>query len=116
MKGFKLTENGDISITNGQIEMVDGIDLETQTIRTVLGTNKRESPFNANEGVDFYQIIGKDITDDMTRTQIQNGIWQVNPDIVIEDYERKVTDRQSEIIFTARSSDGSVITGGNTYS
>lgn len=110
MKGFKLTENGDISITDGQIDMVSGIDLERQTIKTVLGTNKNESPFNADEGIDFRQILGKGVTQDMVKTQIQSGIHQVNSNRNIDDFDYIVDGRKSITTFTARSvSDDSVI-------
>ncbi len=109
MKGFKLDENGDISITDGQIEMVSDIELEKQTIKTVLCTNKGESPFNENEGIDFNQIRGKGITEDMVKTQIQSGLRQVNKERIIEDFEYSVEDRHQTVNFKARKSDGSAI-------
>ena len=39
MKTFKLDENGDVSITNNTIDMVNGVDLISQTLRQVLNTN-----------------------------------------------------------------------------
>lgn len=109
MKGFKLTENGDISITDGQIDMISGAELETQTIKTILSTNKGESPFNAGEGIDHKQILSKGVTEDMIKTQIQSGIFQVNPERVIDEFEYAVKDRHAVIDFTARKPNGSAI-------
>ena len=109
MKGFKLTENGDISITDGQIDMISGTELETQTIKTLLGTNKGESPFNADEGIDHKQMLSKGVTEDMIKTQIQSGIFQVNPERVIDEFEYAVKDRHAVIDFTARKPNGSSI-------
>ena len=58
MKGFMLV-NGDLSITNGEIDMVSGNSLTAQTIQSVLSTNKGEWLFNAQEGIDFNAILGE---------------------------------------------------------
>lgn len=58
MEGFMLT-NGDLSITNGVIDMVSGSELTAQTIQQVLSTNKGEWLFNQDEGIDFDAILGK---------------------------------------------------------
>ncbi len=106
MRGFKLDENGDISITDGQIDMVSDLELEKQTIKTVLQTNKGESPFNEDEGIDFNQIQGKGITDDMIKTQIQSGIRQVNSERTIDEFSHTFKDRHSTVNFTAKDADG----------
>lgn len=117
MKGFKLV-NGDVSITDNQIDMVESTELEAQTIQSVLSTNKGEDVFDGSEGINFHQILGKKITEDMARTQIQSGINQVNTDYVIEDFDYTVdkTDRKSTTVFTARKSDGTVVKIKNNYS
>ena len=62
MKGFKLNDTGDVSIINGHIPMVDGIELLRQTAQFVLNTNKGEWAFNVEEGINFYNILGKKST------------------------------------------------------
>lgn len=116
MKGFKLI-NGDVSITDNKIDMVEDAELEVQTMQSVLQTNKGEDPFDENEGIDFRQILGKKVTPDMVETQIRSGLNQVNPDYIIEDFECKVDkeSRRSETEFTARKLDGSTITITNSY-
>lgn len=58
MKGFML-KNGDLSISNGDIDIVEGAELTAQTIQQVLSTNKGEWLFNSEEGIDFGAILGK---------------------------------------------------------
>lgn len=116
MKGFKLID-GDVSITDNQIDMIEDTELEVQTIQSVLQTNKGEDPFDQNEGIDFRQILGKKITNDMVETQIKNGINQVDPNYIIEDFNYSVDkkSRRSKTEFTARKLDGSTVTITNSY-
>lgn len=117
MKGFKIV-NGDISITDNQIDMVEGTELEVQTIKSVLQTNKGEDIFDSSEGINFRQVLGKGITSDMVKTQVKSGINQVNPDYIIEDFDYSIdkANRKSTTTFTARKTDGSAITINNSYS
>lgn len=59
IKGFKLTNNGDISVSNNQIDMVEGNELLRQKVRQVLGTNKGEWFADVDEGINFRNILGK---------------------------------------------------------
>ena len=54
-----MLTNGDLSITNNEIDIIEGGALKAQTIQQVLSTNKGEWFFNANEGIDFDNILGK---------------------------------------------------------
>ncbi|MDO5397070.1 MAG: hypothetical protein Q4G33_03990 [bacterium] len=117
MKGFKLV-NGDVSITNNKIDMVEDVELEVQTMKSVLQTNKGEDIFDKNEGINFRQILGRGVTADMVETQMKSGINQVNPDYIIEDFEYSVDkiNRKSTAEFTVRKSDGSASKISNNYS
>lgn len=116
MKGFKITD-GDVSITDGKIDMVEDTELEIQTMKTVLATNKGEDPFDADEGINFNQILGKGVTEDMAKTQVKSGINQVNSDYTVEDFNYSVdkTSRKATTKFTARKSDGTAISVINSY-
>lgn len=59
MKGFKIDKNGDVVIEKNRIQMVEGNELLSQTVHCVLNTNKGEWVFNPNEGINFYNILGK---------------------------------------------------------
>lgn len=58
MKGFRLTD-GDLVITNEEIEIVEGTELTAQTIQCVVSTNKGEWLFDQDEGINFENILGK---------------------------------------------------------
>lgn len=58
MIGLKI-RNGDLVITNNEIELVEGNELTRQTIQSVLSTNKGEWKFDTEEGIDFYNILGE---------------------------------------------------------
>lgn len=58
MKGFKLN-SGDVEITNKRIVMVEGAELTRQNVQQVLSTNKGEWTLNADEGINFKNILGK---------------------------------------------------------
>lgn len=118
MKGFKLDEHGDISFTDSQLDMVCGDELEVQTMKTILRTNKGEWIFDREEGIDFKQILGRHITGDLVKTQLQSGINQVNSDYTVEDFNYTVDrqNRKSHISFTARrASDNAMFSVENDY-
>ena len=58
MTGFKLND-GDLVITNDEIELVEGDELTVQTIQQVLSTNKGEWIFDTEEGINFDNILGR---------------------------------------------------------
>lgn len=59
MKGFALTENGDLLIENGEIQMAHGTDLTMQTIKSTFGTKKGEWFLDWEQGIDYDSIFGK---------------------------------------------------------
>ena len=116
MKGLKIVE-GDVSITDGSIDMAEDTELEIQTMKTVLRTNRGEDAFDADEGINLRQLLSKGVTADMVKTQIKNGINQVNADYTIEDFNYsldKIT-RTAEIKFTARKTNGASVCISNSY-
>lgn len=58
MIGLKIRD-GDLVITNNEIELVEGNELTKQTIQSVLSTNKGEWKFDTEEGISFYNILGE---------------------------------------------------------
>ena len=116
MKGFKIVD-GDVSITDGNIDMVEDTELEIQTMKTVLKTNKGEDVFDKTEGINLRQILSKGVTADMLKTQIKNGINQVNADYTIEDFNYNLDKNTRTAItdFTARKADGSTVSISSSY-
>lgn len=66
MKGFALDKEGDVLIENNEIQMVNGVDLTTQTVKTILSTQKGEWAFNQDEGINLKNILGKQSGDPKT--------------------------------------------------
>ena len=77
MKTFKLDENGDVSITNNTIDMVNGVDLISQTLRQVLNTNLAEWFGDEEEGIDFDVILTKNPNADLIRDTIDTAVQKV---------------------------------------
>lgn len=117
MTGFALDANGDISIKNNQIQMINGSELTKQTIQTVIGTNKGEWCLNEDEGITFGNILGKHMPDnEVVKTEIEQGLLQVDDFNITEfsaDFDSNT--RKFDISFQAESSDGTVINIENSY-
>lgn len=117
MKGFKLTSDGDIQLTGGIIDMIDGDELTAQKCRTVLGTNKGEWFMNGNEGISFSSMLGKNITEDMQRSQIELGLRQVDDTFSLTEFSREFDNRtrRATIKFTATNKETVTVTGEQDY-
>jgi hypothetical protein len=111
MKGFKIDASGDVVIGVSDIETVEDNELKAQKIQTVLGTNKGEWPLNKKEGIVFSQILGKGVTEDMVRTQVQDGIKQVDAAAYIDKFDFSADNRHrtAKVSFTAKSSNSGAI-------
>ena len=111
IKGLKLDNTGDIVIKDNKIEMVEGNDLTTQTIKTVLGTNKGEWVFNPDEGINFATILGKGHTEDSIKDEIEQGLAQVDGSFFVTNFELSPgNNRRFTLAVTAQNSEGEEIT------
>ena len=73
MKGFLLDSNGDVVISNRQIQMIEGNALMCQKVKLVLGTNKGEWPLNEDEGISFQNIYNpkhRELQNDQTANKL----------------------------------------------
>ena len=115
MQGFKLDNNGDIAIENGEIAFVSDNELTAQTLQTVLGTNKGEWFMNENEGVDFGFLLGKGITDDMRLGQVTDAAYQVDERLQVVGFscEEESSTRKSTIHFSVKDDEENIIIGGS---
>ena len=117
MRGFKLTNTGDISIKNNKIEMIADDELTRQTIQYLLSTNKGECFYNENEGISFRNILGKNVEDDTVKSEILDGLMQISPDYMITDFstERNAETRKLDVKFTASTADEETVTVDTSY-
>lgn len=127
MQGFALNENGDIILQNRdenkvfpngwRIQLIEGDNLIAQKISIVLGIDKGEWFWNSDLGIDFDYVIGKGITDDMIRSQIEFGIHQVDEGMYITEFKVDIdkSTRIASVTFTAKSDDGAIVKGSKAY-
>jgi|Deesub1362A_J573_1020465.scaffolds.fasta_scaffold00761_29 phage baseplate assembly protein W len=72
---FKLDTSGDIVINELKcIEMVDGIDKVAQDIHIILKTVKESFPFDANFGMDYFQIIESDYSKQLIESEVVKAL------------------------------------------
>lgn len=126
MKGFGLTDTWDtgeknkpldIEIHNNQIVMVQGDELLRQTVQSVLGTNKGEWTLGEEEGIEFQNILGKSVNEDVVRYEILKGLLQVDTSFVIEkiDTQMDAQRRKLTVTFTAKNENGDIVSGVKTW-
>ena len=84
MKSFKLDNNGDLIIENGDFIMIDGRDELVQSINRILTTNKEEWFLSMNFGLDYKAIQGKG--------KDKEGIKLANKEAIFQDKRVKEVD------------------------
>lgn len=117
MRGFKLTNVGDVTIKNNKIEMIADDELSRQSIQYLLSTNKGECFYNDNEGISFLNILGKNVEDDNVKSEILDGLLQIDDTFVITDFstERNAETRKLDVKFTASTADEETVTVDTSY-
>ena len=108
MKGFALDENGDVRISK-DICLVKGEELMRQTVETLLHTNKKEWSFNPENGIHLRNFLTKNPDLDRIRAEIQNGLSQVDPTLVITSFEHHMQGRTLYLSFTAQNQQGQTV-------
>lgn len=101
MKSIALDDSGDILIENNVINMVDGNELLRQKIHEVLQTNQGEWFFDWEQGIIFSNILGKNVTEEAVRTEIERGLRQVDENLTISDLDMVQSGRTLTVNFTA---------------
>lgn len=116
MKGFMVSDDGDVVVAANKLMMVDGDELLRQTVRQVLGTNKQEWFLNTEEGIDFSVMLRKRVDHDEIRAELQAGLRQVDEDLILDEYAFSMKDRKMNIAFKAKDSNGDTLEGAVSYS
>ena len=117
MRGFKLTQSGDVEIKNNKIEMLSDDELTMQTMKYLLSTNKGECFYNEDEGVNFRNLLGKNIEDDTVKSEILGGIMQLDNTFAITEFssERNAETRKLDVKFTATTANNEAVTVSTSY-
>lgn len=103
MTGFKIDNNGDVVISDGKIQIADGNDLITQTVRQLILTNLGEWEYDPNEGIDVYCILTKDPIPEQIEENILSALQQVDPSFQIQSFscQQNKDKRHLTITFSA---------------
>lgn len=111
-QGFELfkDENGrfDVFMPSKSISLTSGNKLLTQTIESVLQTNKREWQYDTEEGIDFRQILIKNPNFETIKNEIRQAIYKIDDTLEMTDfsYSLNKTNRHADISVTLQTSDG----------
>ena len=117
IKGFALDEKGDLIIENNEISIVAGAALTQQKVRTVLQTNQKEWFFDWAQGINFGNLLGKGINEELVRYEIEQGLLQVDDTFEITDfaYEVDSATRKAKLTFSAQTESGEKVGGEYTW-
>lgn len=117
MKGFKLTQAGDVEIKHNKIQMIADDELTRQTIQYLLSTNKGEWFGDESQGINFRNLLGKNVEDDTVKSEILDGLMQLNSTFAITDFstERNAETRKLDVKFTATTADEETVTVNTSY-
>lgn len=102
---------------NCEIQMINGNELLRQKVQCVLGTNKGEWFLNTDEGINFSNILGKGKSEDIVRSEIEEGLSQVDSSFFIEDFSCNFNtqERKLKVYFVAKNETGDTVTGVQTW-
>lgn len=112
---FKLDNSGDVVIQNNNIQMIDGDDLIRQTCKTVLGTYINEWILNYNEGVNYRNILKKNVDFSTVRSEIYKGLLQVDKSFVLKSFICDIIGRSLHVAFVAVNQAGVTVKGEQNY-
>lgn len=113
MKGFALDEHGDVLIENNEISIVVGDDLLRQKVLTVLRTNLEEWFFDHEQGIDFDNLLGKGVGEELARYEVERGLLQVDSTFKITEFTYAVNkaERKATVAFKAINESGEEVGG-----
>lgn len=101
MKSFALDNSGDLIIENHEIKMVEGDELIRQKVQEIINTNKGEWFMDWEQGIDFSNLLGKGVTEEMVQAEIEDGLQQVDEDLMLSEFSMSVVGRKLFVNFKA---------------
>lgn len=103
MKSLALDSTGDLLIEHHTLQMVDGNELIRQKVQEVINTNKGEWFFDWEQGVEFSNILGKNVTEEAVMMEISNALLQVDENLTMSDFSMTKSGRTLAVTFTAKN-------------
>lgn len=91
--------------------MTNDNELMRQKIQKVLSTNKGEWFGNADEGINFRNILKKGVTEEDVKSEILDGLLQIDDSVIITEFSMELdhATRSLNVAFKAENLDGEVI-------
>ena len=115
MKDLKLNSNGDLLVENNDFVFVTGEEELRQRVECVLGTNKGEWFNDWEEGINFSNILGKNVTVEDVRGEIISALRQVDETFTLDSLTVEQEGRKLFANFTAHNADGDTVEIINTW-
>lgn len=111
IKCFSLDNSGDVEIRNNKIVMVSGKELIKQKIQKVIGTNKNEWFGDSSEGINFKNVLGKNVNEENVKSEILDALMQVDDSFIITEFSMEIDslNRALYVSFTATNSEGEAL-------
>lgn len=97
MKGFEMDSTGDVMIVGNKIPMISGQSLLQQKVQNALSTRKGEWFLDLEEGIDYDNLLGKGVTEDLVRYEIEQALLQVDSTFVITEFSCDIDNRRRKL-------------------
>ncbi len=108
MKGFKLTDSGDVQLAQGDITLTHGTALLCQSIRQLITTQQGEWWLDEKEGINYRAVLCKNPNIDHLQNQIQRAILTLHDGLHITRFDHAIDGRALTVDFDAATADGTV--------
>lgn len=111
MKCFCLNDNGDVEIKNNKIVMTSDSELLRQKVQKILSTNKNEWFGNSDEGINFREILGKNVDEEIVKSNVLAGLLQLDDTILISNFDMELDPKTRKLVvsFTATTAENETV-------
>lgn len=111
IKSFSLDSNGDVEIKNNKIVIANAQELILQKIQKMLSTNKNEWFDNSNEGINLRELSGKNVDEEIVKSNILEGILQIDSSFMLTSFDMNIdkATRKLNVSFTATNAQNETV-------
>ena len=111
IKSFSLDSNGDVEIKNNKIVIANAQELIVQKIQKMLSTNKNEWFDNSNEGINLRELSGKNVDEEIVKSNILEGILQIDSSFMLTAFDMNIdkATRKLNVSFTATNAQNETV-------
>jgi len=106
-----LIKNGDLVWKDGDFVIAENKQEIAQCIETALGTNLGEFELEPDTGIEYFNMLGKGVTDEDIQAEIFNGLNQEERVDTVSDItvERNPVTRKAIVSFSVTTDENEVI-------